>query len=217
MKLEDIKYFLVKKTQHPELFKLVQNVVNVSSKNNPERLELERRMSLLNSCTDAEHLRQCSSFVAEMLAYDELRKKRLKPQWVPESNWPTPDLRCFDPAREMPVEVKLLHSPGIEHDALYEQGTYGGSVDSSYYNGLERKIIDFINSAIGKFKSFNQRENSKDDDVGILYLFYSKSIDATIIDGVAWEKNMEDYVQGFVAKHCPPTMQVIILDIDKQF
>ena len=58
MKLEDIDYFAVKKTQQPDVFNLAQKVVDESAKDPVNYTEIQHRLTYLAKSTGNEHLRQ---------------------------------------------------------------------------------------------------------------------------------------------------------------
>lgn len=218
MKLEDIHYFSIKKQQHPPVFNLAQRAIDESKKYNQDALDIERRMELLTHSKGAEHVRQCSNFLAETSTYNDLLDKGREPHWVPETTKPTPDLQYINShGRKVPVEVKHLNSPRVEHETLFAGNTYGGSVNQSYEVGLQQKVADFVASARRKFKNFNKTVNGEDSEAGELYLFFSKSIDAGIVDGITWEKKMKERVTDITQPLCSPDITLIVTDIDKQF
>ena len=218
MKLEDVHYFSVKKQQHPPVFELAQRTVDESKKHTGDTAEIDRRIEVLTHSKDAEHIRQCSNFLAEASTYNDLLDKGEGPHWVPETSNPTPDIQYSDAhGKQIPVEVKHLNSPRDEHDALYAGSTYGGSVDHSYEAGLQHKITDFVTSARRKFKKFNEDVNGENSEAGVLYLFFSKSIDAGIVDGIAWEKTMKERVTAIAQPLCAPEINLVVTDIDEQF
>lgn len=217
MKLEDVHYFSIKKLQHPPLFNFAQRTVDESNKDIADGAEIERRLQLLTRSTGAEHIRQCSNFIAEAATFNALLDAGHAPHWVPETSNPTPDLRYQDSSRVVPVEVKHLNSPRVEHEALASGQAYGGSVDTRYDEGLQQKIEDFVTSARRKFKKFNETVNGTPAEEGELYLFFSKSIDAGITDGIAWERNMKERVTDIAAPLCSADITLVVTDIDEQF
>lgn len=217
MKLEDVHYFSVKKQLHPPVFDLAKRTVDESKRYANDGTEIDRRMELLTRSKDAEHIRQCSNFLAEASTYNDLIDKGEQPHWVPEASDPTPDLEYDSRGKKIPVEVKHLNSPRVEHDALYAGKTYGGSVDQNYETGLVQKITDFVASARRKFKYFNKSVNGEDSEAGVLYLFFSKSIDAGIVDGITWERTMKERVTAIAQPLCSPEIKLVVTDIDEQF
>src|ERR1019366_9518397 len=171
------------------------------------------RMVLLPRTKDAEHVRQCSNFLAEIGAFDDLINQNIKPHWVPETKVPMPDLQYSLGSVEVPVEVKHLNSPRIEHDTLFSGKSYGGSVDKNYQFGLRKKIIDFVNDARVKFVSFNKIVNKINSSNGTLYLFFSKSIDAGLLDNIKWEKTMGERIKIIAEPLMQDDLKLIVIDI----
>jgi hypothetical protein len=214
MKLEDIYYFSIKKQQHPQLFEFAQKIVDISESNPQDKIEIQRRMSLLTRSKDAEHVRQCSNFLAEVGAFSDLADQDIEPHWVPESKVRMPDLEYDLSGVKEPVEVKHLNSPREEHDALFSGKSYGGSVNKDYHFGLEKKIADFVDDTRSKFTSFNKAVNGIESSNGTLYLFFSKSIDAGLLDGIEWEQNMDERIKAIAEPLTGDDIKLIITDID---
>lgn len=214
MKLEDIYYFSIKKLQHPQLFDFAQHIVEISESNSQDEAEIQRRIMLLSRAKDAEHVRQCSNFLAEVGAFDDLLAKGKEPHWVPESKIRMPDLDFSQDDHKHPVEVKHLNSPREEHDALFSGKAYGGNVDNNYQRGLEKKISDFIDDARSKFASYNRTVNGINSSEGTLYLFFSKSIDAGLLDGIEWVQSMKQRVSNIASPLAGKDIELIITDID---
>jgi hypothetical protein len=218
MKLEDVYYFSFKKTQQPEVYNLVQRTVDASSKDSQNAAELDRRLQLLTRTSGNEHIRQCSNFLAETVAFNSIMDAGHTPHWVPETKNPTPDIQYQGKSAIIPVEVKHLNSPHEEHEALASGRQYGGSVNFDYASGLQRKIEDFITSTRRKFKKHNEVVNNRlQDESGELYLFFSKSIDASLTDGIAWERTMLEKVTNIATPLCGSDVTLTVTDIDEQF
>ena len=202
MKLEDIYYFSVKKQQHRPLFDIVKKVITASAADPLNAAEIQRRLELLTKSKGNEHIRQCANFVAEAIAFNELIEQGEIPQWVPENSNPTPDMQYLVGGKSEPVEVKHLNSPRDEHEALASGQLWGGSVDPNYDAGVAKKVVDFIVASKKKFATHNKAVNGVDgDESGILYLFFSKSIDADLTDGIEWQTKMEDRIKAIAAPH----------------
>lgn len=103
MKLEDIYYFSIKKQQHAQLFDFAQKIVEISERHPQDKAEIQRRMTLLTRSKDAEHVRQCSNFLAELGAFDHLMTQSIEPHWVPESKIRMPDLEYDLDDKKEPV------------------------------------------------------------------------------------------------------------------
>lgn len=219
MKLEDIFYFSVKKQQHIPVFELANKVVEDSQTDTTDSAEIQRRLTSLSKTENSEHIRQCTNFLAETIAFTNLVDKGLSPHWVPETKkHKMPDIAYEESGRKTPVEVKHLNSPHEEHEALSTIGTYGGSVNNKYDNGLVKKIGDFIDDARAKFLSFNSQINNDNDcSTGILYLYFSKSIDAGLLDGIEWGENMFDRVSRIAEPLAGDDINLIVADIDSVF
>lgn len=215
MKLKDIDYFSKLEHQSPELFELAQKVVNVSETNIQDKIEIQRRMKLLTRTNGVEHIRQCSNFVAEIGTFNDLIDQGTKPHWVPESNIPMPDIQYTLNDVSCPVEVKHLNSPREEHDALLSGKLYSGYVDKEYDMGIQKKITDFIDDARKKFACYYKEVNKMENCDGTLYLFFSKSIDASLLDstgrGLAMEKRIKSLCDPLVGDD----IKLKIVDIDK--
>lgn len=215
IKLEDIYYFSVKKLSSPAMFDLVNEVV--SNPSCPEdRVDIQRRLALLPAKTDdAEHVRQCSNFVAEAHAYSELLRLDCNPHWVSEEKYPTPDMKCDKAGKALPVEVKHLNSPRDEHDALFEGKMWGGNVSKDYHLGLQKKVEDFVKSAKSKFQAFNLQERDEKTCTGLLYIYYSKSIDAMLNDMIDWETKMHKRIEDILVPLIDgDDIEYVIIDID---
>lgn len=217
MKLDEVKYFSAKKKEQPKVYDLALKAVEESNKTETDATEIDRRIELLTRSDGTEHLRQCSNFLAEAIVYVELVDKKLNPRWVPETNYPTPDISYNDEKLEVPVEVKHLNTPRDEHEALANGKTYGGSVNMNYETGLQKKIQDFIASAKTKFTKFNEVSNSLDSESGTLYLFFSKSIDAGLTDGIKWEKTMKEKILDIAVPLYGDFIKLLVKDINEQF
>lgn len=218
MNLNDIHYFSIKKIQHPPVFDLANKVVEISTLNTADNTEIHRRIALLSRAKDAEHIRQCTNFLAEIAAFYDLSEKGVEPHWVAETKrHRMPDITYIKSSFQVPIEVKHLNSPREEHDALFTVGTYGGSVDKNYHIGLIKKISDFINDAKAKFISFNAQVNGNNAKKGILYIYFSKSIDAGLLDGIEWEENMLDRVTQIAQHLAGDEIELMIADIDELF
>ncbi|HVX01059.1 MAG TPA: hypothetical protein VHA52_11580 [Candidatus Babeliaceae bacterium] len=218
MKLEDIDYFLLKKNQQPAVYELAQRTVDESRKDSADTVEIERRLQLLTRSSGTEHIRQCSNFLAEAMAFNALLDASHVPHWVPETTYSTPDLCYRSSSDAVAVEVKHLNSPREEHEALASGHTYGRSVDMNYDAGLQQKIEDFVASARRKFKKFNEIENDRSsDESGELYLYFSRSLDASLTDGISWMRTMKQRVTGIATPLCGTDITLIVTDIDEQF
>ncbi|MEI6228977.1 MAG: hypothetical protein WCP11_03070 [Candidatus Saccharibacteria bacterium] len=218
MELKDIDYFSKIEQHNPAVFNLATKSLLISNKNEQDSIEIQRRLLLLSKSTGNEHLRQCSNFLAEVISYCELFSQGKDPHWVPESSSPTPDIQFACGDGQMPVEVKHLNSPHDEHEALASGRMWGGSVNPDYNDGIQKKIDEFIVSAKNKFLSHNKRINSKDnDESGVLYIFFSKSIDASITDTIPWQTKMEDRVRAIAELTIGDKIDLIVRDIDKSF
>ncbi len=215
IELDNVYYFSVKKRQHPEVFNLVQNVIEDSNQHSGDKLEIQRRLRLLTTSEGNEHLRQCSNFLAEALAFAEIHNKGQTPHWVPVTSLPTPDIKYEASGMFQPVEVKHLNSPREEHEALASGMMYGGSVNMDYDAGLVRKINDFIVSAKSKFLQFNASVNETESEKGTLYLYFSKSIDAGLTDGIEWQKTMKERIADIATPLCGDEVNLIIEDINE--
>lgn len=213
--LEDVFYFSVIKRHNPPLFELVRGVVQTSMDNPNDKKEIQRRLLLLTKSSDAEHLRQASNFLGEAHAFAKLSEEGHDPHWVPEARYKTPDLQYGVKNLQIPVEVKHLNSPRDEHDALYRGDTWGGSVDKNYQLGLEKKIQDFVAESKLKFKSFNQKVSGLTSEAGMLYMYFSKSVDASIVDLIAWEDKMHDRIKAIAEPLVGRKITLVIIDINK--
>jgi hypothetical protein len=212
MKLEEIYYFSVKKHRHPALYDLAQKIVKISEQNPHDKEEINRRMSLLTKSSGAEHVRQCSNFLAEIGAFNHLFTQDIAPHWVMETSRPMPDLE-YGETYKKPVEVKHLNSPRAEHDALFSGQMYSGNVDHQYHIKLQKKISDFIDDTRKKFTNFNKQVNGTEESKGTLYLFFSKSIDAGLLDGIEFEQKMEDRVKAIAEPLAGNDIELIVTDI----
>jgi len=213
MTLEDVYYFSQKKQLHPELFSHINKAVQCSMANAADAAEVQRRLNLLSRSKGNEHLRQASNFVAEAATYTLLEEAGEGPHWVPEvADKKMPDLE----AGQHPVEVKHLNSPRVEHEALANGEMYGGSVDTNYDTGLDKKIGDFIKDTREKFTSYNLLKRGVAEPEGTLYLYFTKSIDAGIADGISWMTKMQDRIESIVKKHLleKDRIALIVTDID---
>ena len=212
MQLEDVTYFAVKKYQHPALFEFVKAVVVDSVSDDSDRLEIQRRLRLLNRSQGNEHIRQASNFIAEVAAFHSEQVMAM-PHWVPElANRKMPDIEVGG----YPIEVKHLNSPRDEHEALANGDVYGGSVDKDYDVKLSKKIVEYITDARRKFVSYNELKNNTPKQEGTLYLFFTKSIDAGLVDTIPWATKMEDRVREIAYSQLTngDTIKLIIRDID---
>jgi len=218
---DGIKYFDVNKDFSPPIFALVHRVRRLSSKNPIDKQDFERRVTRLRTYpyekNEGEHIRQCCSFVAEAAAFDQLYKQQFSPHWVPESSGSTPDIYFQEKTRLRPVEVKYLSSPKEEQEALIHQKTYGGFVDRDYHLGLVKKINDCTDSAEAKFTSFHNASSDTNLKTGILFLFFSKGLDASLTDHVAWEEKMLERVKKIAKSKAGTNIGVVVQDLDNVF
>jgi hypothetical protein len=127
-----------------------------------------------------------------------------------------PDIRIAHP-KDIPVEIKHLNSPRVEHEALANGETYVGSVDKSYDQGLQKKITDFIADAKTKFGSYYSLSKGNVSDGGSIYLYFSKSIDASIVDGIEWEQKMVDRIRAIATPIAGTEILLEVIDIDSIF
>lgn len=214
MKLEDVYYFSMKKILQPKLFALVEEVIQLSAAHPIDEIEVQKKINAVSRSRDNEHLRQASNLVAEIAAFADLTKRSKAPHWVPElKDKKMPDLEVD----QYPIEVKHLNSPRAEHDALADGQLYGGSVDTNYHIGLDKKVGDFIKDARKKFISYNHLKNDNGSAEGTLYLYFSKSIDAGIADSIEWMAKMEDRIEAIAKRHLLSTDKITleIRDIDQ--
>lgn len=79
MNIEDIDYFREKKLAQPSVFALAQKVYDACKKDSKNSTEMQRRLTELSRSRDEEHSRQCSNFMAELVAFDELLDQGLSP------------------------------------------------------------------------------------------------------------------------------------------
>ncbi len=214
MKLKDVYYFSIKKHKHPPVFNLAQKVVAASETNQQDSEEIQRRLSLLTTSTGNEHLRQCANFIAEAVAFNELLEQGKDPHWVSENSNPTPDIQYVAGNGQTPVEVKHLNNPHDEHEALASGQMLGEFINPNYDVGISQKINDFFSSAKRKFVAHNKQVNNIDSDAGILYLFFSKSIDADLADGIPWQIKMEDRVKAIAGPLVGDNITLIVKDLN---
>ncbi len=69
IKLDDIYYFSIKKLQHPVVYELVEEVVDISNSDPLNKIEIQKKLNSLSRTTSSEHLRQCTNFLAEALTF----------------------------------------------------------------------------------------------------------------------------------------------------
>lgn len=216
MKLEDVFYFSIKKRQHPTVFELAQKAVTASEANHQNSVEIQRRLYLLTRSHGSEHLRKCADFIAEAVVFNELLGQGKEPIWVPENGvLPSPDFQYFSDNRQIPVEVKHLNSPRNEHEALASGEVLSGSVNPDYDIGIEQKIVDFVTSAKRKFIGHNKHVNRMDnDDSGVLYLLFSKSVDASLADYMSRQTKMEQRIKTIAKPMISDNIALLVRDLD---
>jgi len=216
MNLEDIYYFKSKKSYSPNIFDLVKKTIEFTEHNIGDKQEINSRLKLLSTLNGPEQVRQCSNFLAEVLAFNHLISQGFAPHWVPEHiSKKMPDLEFTKNGTRIPVEVKHLNSPRIEHEALSNGLIFGNTVDNNYHFGLKTKISYFIDNASLKLKSFNLHHENLDSKRGVLYIYFSKSIDAIITDQLEWELNMINRVTNIAETLVSNDIKLHVFDIDQ--
>lgn len=219
MSLDDILYFQINRQRLPAVYELATRVAELSGQTANDAADFERRLTLLAGVPEpnGEQRRKAVDFLCELIAYDQLHHQGFTPNWVPETRLPMPDISY--PAQELaePVEVKHLNPPRAEDVALSTGQMYGGSVNQTYELGLQQKIRDFIMSARTKFTHFNQQINERQSSNGTLYLFYSRSIDASLVDGIPWSTPMADRVTQIAEPLAGSDVKLVIHDVENCF
>lgn len=214
MMLDDIEYFRVKRSEQLPIINLAQKVLDDSMKDPNNATEIQRRLSLLTKSNDAEHIRQCCDFLAEAVAFNELTERGLSPHWVPAANYKTPDISYVVEGMGFPVEVKHINSPRDEYNALYAGEIWGGSVNYNYHEGVIKKIEDFVAETRAKFTEYHRQVNGSAYGYGALYLFFDRSIDATLVDRIEWEEKMEDRIKSYTESIIGDDITLIVMDLN---
>lgn len=127
-----------------------------------------------------------------------------------------PDIACFNSEVPYPVEVKHLNNPRDEDVALSKGQMHGGSVDHAYHEKIGKKVEGFVNQSKAKFANYNALNGQK-SDAGKIYLVYSQSIDASILDGVPWNVSMADHIKAHSQPLVTKSQEVEIIKLEDFF
>ena len=212
VKLDDIYYFREKKTGHPAVYNLANEVSYLSQANETDKILFQAKLDKLATVPgdNAEQRRMAADLVCEFQAYKTLHDDGLAPHWVEETSVASQDLKYSKDAVLYPVEVKHINPPRDEDDATSRGESVGGSVSSNYMQGVTRKITANIEAARTKFEVFNGSTDYK----GSLYIYISESFEAQVARYFPGSRTMQERVEATARGMAPEGMDIIVQDIN---
>lgn len=216
MSVDEIDYFAKVKPRNKWDYQLARNAELLSANNPQDKVEFERRVSLLATHKKpTEVTRQLISFITEVEVFNKLHDQGKNPHWIPESNkqkTKAPDIYYEEQDSKTPVEVKTLHLAADELEVWANPGNFlEAGPDWGYFKGCEKKLTDFFADALEKFIHY-----SGEDFKGELYLLFMPSSQVRLRDGEDGQPLMHERIERYSQDNLDKRINITVMnDYDK--
>lgn len=216
MSVDEIDYFAKVKQRDKWDYKLAHNAELLSANDPQDKIEFERRVSLLATHKKpTEVTRQLISFITEVEVFNLLHDLDKNPHWVPESSKQkikAPDIYYEEHGIKTPVEVKTLHLTADELEVWANPGTsLETSPDWDYFKGCEKKLSDFFADALEKFMHY-----SGESFEGELYLLFMPGSQVRLRDGEDGKPLMHERIVQYAKDNLDERIRITVMnDYDK--